>query len=135
MENKVNVILQSILFLSETMGTKYLSSHHLLNALFLADMTHLEEFGATITGDNYYCTTDGPIGLQAFAILCLKHQIIPIEGGPSRYWPDQPNYLLPQHHLHLENAVECLHELGKFNPGVITHQDMLNEAKGEQNLG
>lgn len=64
-------ILESILFViknGEERGMR-LTQYDIVKTMFLADRSHLADYGRPITFDNYAAMKDGPVGSAAYDIL------------------------------------------------------------------
>jgi len=86
-------ILESILFLiseAEKCGG-YLTQYEIVKSLYLADLSHLENYGRPITFDNYTAMKNGPVPSAAFDMLKQDYDGSAQFGESWPLWVSEPS--------------------------------------------
>ena len=116
------------------------TQYDILKALFIADKSHLNEYGRPITFDNYCAMRAGPVPSLAYDLLkgnkkVLKDRNIShlpwdrTPGHSGRYYYSKPNIvefddvLSRSDKLALSNALSVIHSLTFGQIRALTHND------------
>lgn len=78
-------IIASILFLLERAG-KPLTQYQIVKAVFLADRSHLNEYGRPVTYDNYVAMEHGPVPSDTYGWLMNPQQMAQRHGIQTVPW-------------------------------------------------
>ncbi len=116
------------------------TQYDILKTLFIADKSHLNEYGRPITFDNYYAMRAGPVPSLAYDLLkenkrVLKDRNIAFlpwdrtRGHGGRYYYSKPNIgkfdgvLSDSDTLALSNALSVIQSLTFGQIRALTHND------------
>lgn len=142
MTPSVKKVVLSLAFLIKECSEKDYqpTQYDLIKALFLADRSHLNEWGRPVTYDNYVAMNHGPVPSLAYDLLkCDEHALKthkldvlpwrrePLENGKFRFLPKErmefEEFLSPSDIEALTAAIETVRELSFPQIRELTHED------------
>lgn len=106
---KTEKTIEVILYIIQKMGEKNILIKKLLRLIYLADITHLEMWGRTITGDHYMSDKDGNFPAGTTLMIYSYKTIEPVAFEVDENFRDYLIALRKPDILHMsESDIECI---------------------------
>lgn len=150
-KNKILGAITTVIAAAERQGHR-LTQYDILKTMFLADRSHLNEYGRPITYDNYVAMTHCPvpsavydflkgneIALKEHSIAEVPWQKAPVGEGKFRYYSAQTeefrDYLSESDLEALLSSLSIVKKLGFGQVRKLTHEDPAYLAAWQPNGG
>lgn len=84
---------EAVLFLIEEAERRgmYVTKYDLLKSIFVADTSHLNNYGRPVTFDNYYAMKDGPVPSEVYKMLGDDYEHAGEFGNEWPLWQKEPS--------------------------------------------
>lgn len=138
--NRVVATIAYVIFSAEKLGARF-TQYDIVKCIFLADRSHLNEFGRLVSSDKYVAMIHGPVPSTAYDLLKREYVTMKANGLDDLPWKYQSgakaktfeyhsaiiewtdDYLAPSDKAALESAVSTIKSLSFGQVRKLTHED------------